>query len=52
MDKTILIAEDEAPIAKLVQFKLEKKGYKIIHKNTQKRYRHQSIDLLTKTMIQ
>jgi two-component system, OmpR family, alkaline phosphatase synthesis response regulator PhoP len=36
MDKTILIAEDEAPIAKLVQFKLEKKGYKIIHKNNGK----------------
>ena len=36
MDKTILIAEDEAPIAKLIQFKLEKKGYKIIYKNNGK----------------
>jgi len=36
MDKTILIAEDEAPIAKSIQFKLEKNGYRTIYKKNGK----------------
>jgi DNA-binding response OmpR family regulator len=36
MSKKILIAEDEAHVAKIIQFKLEKNGYEVIHKSNGK----------------
>jgi two-component system, OmpR family, alkaline phosphatase synthesis response regulator PhoP len=36
MSKKILIAEDEVHVAKIIQFKLEKNGYEVIHKENGK----------------